>query len=590
MPPMTSRTLAIAALAALLLPAPALGEGALGPDLLRPVHPPIIIDSDADLASPASGVRGGAGTADDPYVIEGWTFLVAGSQNFLFGVTARELAPVTIVGTQAHIVLRDNVFVATLQEGAPSEEQPPARVAVTSSPGIVLRDARNVRIEENAFLGVGGVWGGVHAATSEVSVARNLFDGGNRPAIRTSDSLAIVESNSIDASSHDCCIATGVVWVQRPLDGSRVSGNTITARTGAAFGSGSVAIAVTDGVAGGGLVVVEDNVVDTPYSGIVVGERFQWLAGSARVVGNDVRAGWFCATMLPTSGLLAGNSFEGCSLGLDLGRGVEIGAANRVNGGAMVRLPADLAATTVDLAGTPLGWLEVPGVLRDVTLRGVDARWLPVRVAIQGSNVTLEDSRFAFVGGGSLQLFSDNRTASTLWGAFTLRNVSVSAAAIDSWRYGARAIYHHGGGPVTLEDVRTSGGAIGFHSEGSLATTTIRGGLFEGARNAGVSINGTRPNVVVERSIFDGDGWGLAVGAAQGSVVVRDSSFVGPSMLGATSTSGIVVDARGNWWGDASGPLAPDNALGAGQRVGPNVLYAPWLASGPGPASGGVAG
>jgi hypothetical protein len=38
------------------------------------------------------------------------------------------------------------------------------------------------------------------------------------------------------------------------------------------------------------------------------------------------------------------------------------------------------------------------------------------------------------------------------------------------------------------------------------------------------------------------------------------------------------VDARNNWWGDASGPYHPSgNSTGQGDRVSDNVLFDPWL-------------
>jgi len=44
------------------------------------------------------------------------------------------------------------------------------------------------------------------------------------------------------------------------------------------------------------------------------------------------------------------------------------------------------------------------------------------------------------------------------------------------------------------------------------------------------------------------------------------------------SNSTITIDARNNYWGDASGPYHPTtNPLGAGDRVSDRVLYSPWL-------------
>jgi hypothetical protein len=43
------------------------------------------------------------------------------------------------------------------------------------------------------------------------------------------------------------------------------------------------------------------------------------------------------------------------------------------------------------------------------------------------------------------------------------------------------------------------------------------------------------------------------------------------------SNSGATVDARNNWWGDASGPYATTNPSGTGDSVSNYVSYDPWL-------------
>jgi hypothetical protein len=67
--------------------------------------------------------------------------------------------------------------------------------------------------------------------------------------------------------------------------------------------------------------------------------------------------------------------------------------------------------------------------------------------------------------------------------------------------------------------------------------------------------------------------------------VLSDCKVTGQTKIGVNNTSGIVVDARNTWWGDASGPLdsSDDRAVGGsynpagkGVAVSNKVLYDPW--------------
>lgn len=99
-----------------------------------PVLPGIVIHGDAGFGFPQSGVRSGSGTVDDPYVISGWT--VANARH-----------GVSLVGTRAHVVLRDLRIVwagASLTEPAVCRSLSPD---CDGPAGVLLDDARNVRVE-----------------------------------------------------------------------------------------------------------------------------------------------------------------------------------------------------------------------------------------------------------------------------------------------------------------------------------------------------------------------------------------------------------------------------------------------------------
>jgi hypothetical protein len=60
------------------------------------------------------------------------------------------------------------------------------------------------------------------------------------------------------------------------------------------------------------------------------------------------------------------------------------------------------------------------------------------------------------------------------------------------------------------------------------------------------------------------------------TVTILNSSFISNTLEGVNNDNSAVVDARYNWWGDASGPggIGP----GSGDAVSGNTLYDPWLA------------
>ena len=59
------------------------------------------------------------------------------------------------------------------------------------------------------------------------------------------------------------------------------------------------------------------------------------------------------------------------------------------------------------------------------------------------------------------------------------------------------------------------------------------------------------------------------------SVQISSSSLVSNSDSGLLNYNSSQVDARNNWWGDATGPAGIGS--GSGDAVLGNVLFAPWL-------------
>jgi len=67
---------------------------------------------------------------------------------------------------------------------------------------------------------------------------------------------------------------------------------------------------------------------------------------------------------------------------------------------------------------------------------------------------------------------------------------------------------------------------------------------------------------------------------------VSGSDFSGTNQAGIVHTGTTRIDARNNWWGDASGPInETSNPTGLGKRVWDNVEFIPWHSTKPGQVS-----
>jgi hypothetical protein len=120
---------------------------------------------------------------------------------------------------------------------------------------------------------------------------------------------------------------------------------------------------------------------------------------------------------------------------------------------------------------------------------------------------------------------------------------------------------------------------------GSQRTVDIYSNVFaDGSSNigAGVWSDGA---INVNRNVFENllpDTLAdvLISGIFTDTVHARNNSFLAPGI--AASTSGPPFDARGNWWGDSTGPYNGfENPNGQGTEVGNGVEFIPWLTSPP---------
>ena len=126
--------------------------------------------------------------------------------------------------------------------------------------------------------------------------------------------------------------------------------------------------------------------------------------------------------------------------------------------------------------------------------------------------------------------------------------------------------------PVTFTAVMTSTpGWNGLHIQGS---ANLSHTLVTQAQN-GVLVAGGRVTAVCSRFSHN---LTTGIGVTEGGVpqlTITASNFYGNGQTGLLNETSTPVEARHNWWGDASGPggLGPGN----GDAVWGEVLYDPWL-------------
>lgn len=108
---------------------------------------------------------------------------------------------------------------------------------------------------------------------------------------------------------------------------------------------------------------------------------------------------------------------------------------------------------------------------------------------------------------------------------------------------------------------RGTGSDTGYSSRpATLSGVTINGGTFTG-NEVGIRFgepgkNNTKPT----------------------NINVSIASITGNTQFGLSNlVSGVTVDAKNNWWGNASGPTHAGNPGGTGDKVSDNVNYTPWL-------------
>ena len=167
--------------------------------------------------------------------------------------------------------------------------------------------------------------------------------------------------------------------------------------------------------------------------------------------------------------------------------------------------------------------------------------------------------------------------AAAKWTSVEIKNNRIETVGLgsDPWPYG-----------ISLTNGLTSGDP----SQGGVNNIIISNNSMLGAGatdSIGIRILGPHDHVTVTENTFSSLGTGILVtkrAAApdasewySSNLVVNFNNILGSTSYGVNNLGPNVVDARFDWWGDASGPTHSSNTGGTGDSISDNVDYSPWL-------------
>ena len=147
--------------------------------------------------------------------------------------------------------------------------------------------------------------------------------------------------------------------------------------------------------------------------------------------------------------------------------------------------------------------------------------------------------------------------------------------------------FNGGGGHLRYTTVRYGGDNFGGNRRGNIYVANIQVGKQIIIEHSTIHHSGSRGLYVGDdrvtiscTTLSDNAGDGITVGRNDSPVVsVSNSSIYNNHREGLNNDNSAQVDARNNWWGDASGPNG--DGPGSGDEVSGNVLYDPWLTAPP---------
>lgn len=540
-------------------------------------HPPIVIRGAAGVTV-GNGIRGGTGTALDPFLVQGWEIdlnPIAPTTPIVSAFVIRDA--ISIQDTSAFILVSENVI-----RGAPGNS-------------IFVRNSPNVRIERNVididnaglapdFEATGARPVGILAEVGALSVRENTVtvqDAGHAGAV----GIWVVGSSAVVSGNTVRNVADGILFFEGILldtaSGAVAAGNTVShegagATVYAAYRARNGRPILRDNLAGGtgtaaqsvGLelvntyfAVVERNDLRVGFLGLYAGG-----GGSNTLRDNVVRGGTLgMIVQSERSDTILRNNVTGATYGFGLMGSVDdhflhtIPAGNKVNERPVLVL-SGLRDTTVDASayGT-LGFLGV----------------------VNADNVTVQNVNIQGSVQGLLLGDFDKGLAENIVVAGNWRGVDLSASyssRVTNTRGVSAAV--HGSAASRIDNSTFTGGpergtgtygrAVGPYAIWLASATQHLTLDHVTVTGAGCAIYAQRTTFLeVRASVLRANGYGAFFEFTSGDML-RGNVIEGNTRP--VGGAGARVDAAQNWWGSAAGPVGVDTR---------QISVAPWLTSAP---------
>ncbi len=550
------------------------------------LHPPIRILDDAMFRlGPAVGVVNPTanGTAEDPYVIEGWCITPqvparVESMTTLPGDPAGahvESAGILIRDTGAHVVVR-NTTVHGFAVDIPV-------VGGQQAAGIQVANAANVTVANNTLVDNRV---GVHASGSQTLIVDNTVTLGDR---------------------------FGDAGVHLSMSRGAITGNTVMGYDGPGIVEGIhllgsdasiVDNTVTDNGAGilleeASHATVETNTVTDNIDGVRIAD------GEGSLTGNTIRSNGDGVHLGPmVNATLVGNTVT------ENGDGVRLTGANHVliadnvisHNGLFDGAGVLGEVTEVMLRGNAIEGNGEHGVhldpVADVTLRnntvadhGREGVVLagPTHASLTGNDIARNDVGVELRGPGEVTIRSNTVTENDWNGIFLDSGDEVVLEGNTVADHGHAGVFLTEPGRVTLSDSTLRGNAWGV-ALSQAGPTALTNNTIAGNSAYGVFMEYGESTTLESNDIVNNRD-GVKLKFATDATLTRNN-IEGNADVGLTVFDSAPVDATGNWWGAASGPsggvadaCTGTTADGAGDVIdtswslGPDgdVCFDPWL-------------
>jgi flagellar hook assembly protein FlgD len=130
--------------------------------------------------------------------------------------------------------------------------------------------------------------------------------------------------------------------------------------------------------------------------------------------------------------------------------------------------------------------------------------------------------------------------------------------------------------------IEYAGYGSSYSNAGVMATSTspiLRDLTIRKTKNSGIYFSLASLSPIVESCDISGSTWGVY--SASSNPGIFNNKIYGNTTAGVWNATSAAINARGNWWGAASGPRHPDNSTGTGDIASANVNFNPWLSEVP---------